>query len=396
MNRLFLLMVLAWLPLLGACAADRSRDERTVDAPSGPLARDPQGASKPAVTTATTPPVNAAPAAPAPLIAATPAVPAAVAPLPEKLPGETHPGQFAFARELAVKLGATRPDRSEAAINAILAGAEYRESIIAAMTRPAESVKAWREYRPIFINDARIDGGVAFLRDNRALLDEVSAQYGVPSEVIVAIIGVETSYGRITGSYRVLDALATLAFYFPRRAPFFRGELAQLLSLPEETFPQPIESLMGSYAGAMGWGQFMPTSFANWAVDHDRDGSIDLWNSKADIFASIAKYFVDHGWQDDAPVVHRARAEAHAQPFVAAGLDPAVSVGRLRELGYEPETKLDDAMPASLITLEGAQGREYWITHQNFFVISRYNRSPMYSLAVHQLAERIRAGASGA
>ncbi len=333
--------------------------------------------AKPAVTTATIPPANAV-----------------VAPLPAKLPGETHPGQFAFARELGAKLGSTRPDRTESAINAILSGARYQQGIIDAMTRPAEG-KAWREYRPIFINDARINGGVAFLRENRKLLDEVSKKYGVPAEIIVAIIGVETSYGRITGSHRVLDALSTLAFHYPRRAPYFRGELVQFLSLPASTFPKPIEGLQGSYAGAMGWGQFMPTSFANWAVDHDSDGQIDLWSSKPDIFASIANYFIEHGWQTGAPVVHRARPEAGAKPYAAPGLDPSIDVARLRSLGYRSETPLDGNLPASMITLEGGEGTEHWITHQNFFVISRYNRSPMYSLAVHQLAEQIRAGAAG-
>ncbi len=380
MNRSLVFIGLLGLPLLVACAANPPRaDARPVTVETRPIAPSSAAAPrKPAVATATIPPANAP-----------------IAPLPDKLPGETHPGQFAFARDLALKLGPTRPDRSEAAINAILAGASYQQSIIDAMTRPAEG-KPWSDYRPIFINDARIEGGVAFLRENRALLDSVSKRYGVPSEIIVAIIGVETSYGRITGNYRVLDALATLAFHYPKRAPFFRGELAQLLSLPESTFPQPIAALKGSYAGAMGWGQFMPTSFANWAVDHDADGDIDLWSSKPDIFASIAKYFVDHGWQSNAPVVHRARAEAGAKSYVAPGLEPSLDVLRLRQLGYSTESALDDKMPASLITLQGSEGPEYWMTHQNFFVISRYNRSPMYSLAVYQLAERIRAGADGA
>ncbi len=379
MNRSLVFFGLMGLPLLVACAATPPRAEAVpVAVDSRPLAQPSTVAAKPVVTTASIPPA----AAP-------------VAPLPAKLPGETHPGQFAFARELSARLGAARPDRSEAAVNAILAGATYQQSIIDAITRPAEG-KPWSAYRPIFINDARIDGGIAFLRENRALLDEVSSRYGVPSEIIVAIIGVETSYGRITGNYRVLDALATLAFHYPKRAPFFRGELAQLLSLPADMFPQPLEALKGSYAGAMGWGQFMPTSFANWAVDHDADGDIDLWASKPDIFASIARYFIDHGWQSNAPVVHRARADGGARAYVAPGLEPSLDVRRLRELGYRTEAALDDNLAASLITLAGSEGPEYWMTHQNFFVISRYNRSPMYSLAVYQLAERIRAGAGGA
>src|SRR5690606_19189441 len=207
-------------------------------------------------------------------------------------------------------------------ILSVLSGAEHRQSIIDAMTRPAEAVRPWRDYRPIFVNDARISGGRAFYAENREALDRVAAETGVPAEYIVAIIGVETSYGRITGSYRVLDALYTLAFGFPRRAPFFAGELAQLFALAQEEPQLDITALKGSYAGAMGMGQFMPSSYRLWAKDGDGDGRRDLLTHTPDVFASIANYFVVHGWERGAPVVARASRDPGAGDFKPEGLEP--------------------------------------------------------------------------
>ncbi len=391
MKRLTALLLLSIVPLLSSCAASTGGMRDDALAAGRGSAASPTAATAPAAIA--TPAVNAAPRAQPGTPAATVSPP--VEALPALLPGETHPGQFAFARALAAKLGPGRADRSEAAINQILDGARYQQSIIDAITRPAEG-KPWRDYRPIFINDARIRGGVEFLRANRAQLESAAKRYGVPVEIIVAIIGVETSYGKNTGSYRVLDALATLAFHYPKRAPFFRGELEQLLSLPARSFPQPIDQLKGSYAGAMGWGQFMPTSFAEWGVDADQDESIDLWSSKPDIFASIANYFIEHGWVSGESVVHRASARNDATTVTREGLEPTMTVGQLRGLGYSASEPLADSTPSNLVELDGAQGKEYWITHQNFYVISRYNRSPMYSLAVYQLAQEIKAGAEGA
>jgi membrane-bound lytic murein transglycosylase B len=301
---------------------------------------------------------------------------------------ETHPGQHAFARELAAEARQARPDLTEARINEILDGAVKQPGIIAAMTRPAEA-KPWSDYRPIFMTEARIAGGAAYWREHAALLEPVAAEYGVPPEIIVAIIGVETSYGRITGSWRVLDALATLAFHYPPRAPYFRGELKRLLLLPEDTFPMPIGELRGSYAGAMGHAQFMPTSYATWAVDHDRDGRIDLWNNDGDIFASIAKYFIDHGWQPGAPVTDRATVGEDAIAPARDGFLPVSSVGELAEAGFTISAERDPATPATSLELAGAAGPEHWITYQNFYAITRYNRSPLYAMAVYQLSQAI-------
>lgn len=279
-----------------------------------------------------------------------------------------------------------------------LAQAEYKQSIIDAITRPAEAVKPWRDYRTIFMTPARIDGGIAFYRDNREPLERVAAQTGVPAEYIVAIIGVETFYGRNTGSYRVLDALYTLAFDHPKRAPFFAGELAQLFALAKEEPQLDVLALKGSYAGAMGMGQFMPSSYRLWAKDGDRDGRRDLLTHKPDVFASIANYFVVHGWQADGPVVARAALDPGRDEFVPENFEPVRPLSTLAERGYRPQagepTPRDPAAEgATVVNLDGAAGREYWIGYRNYYVITRYNRSPMYALAVHQLAQAIRAGA---
>jgi len=276
------------------------------------------------------------------------------------------------------------------AIRATLAQAEYKQAIIDAISRPAEQVKPWRDYRPIFLTDARIDGGRAFYAENREALDRVAASSGVPAEDIVAIIGVETSYGKITGGYRVLDALYTLAFWHPKRAPFFAGELAQLFALVKEEPQLDILALKGSYAGAMGMGQFMPSSYRNWAKDGDGDGRRDLLDHKPDVFASIANYFVVHGWQREGAVVARADRAAGAADFVPPELDPVYPLADLAARGYRPQPGQPVAEGATLLSLDGEMGREYWFGYRNFYVITRYNHSPMYAMAVHQLAQAIR------
>ena len=303
-----------------------------------------------------------------------------------------HPGQAEFVREVVAASKASGTPRSAREVEARLAHAVYQPGIIELISRPAEKTRAWREYRPIFMTPKRIEDGIAFYRENRRLLDEVSEKYGVPAELIVAIIGVETNYGRITGKHRVIDALATLAFYYPPRAEFFRGELKQLLLLGDAPFPKKLHELQGSYAGAMGWGQFMPTSFAKYARDHDGDGRIDLWGSKGDIFASIANYFVGYGWQTSAPVAHRAKPARAARKLSPSGYEPVYTVGQLAQWGYPVDAALDPGTPATLVAFEGEAGTEYWVVQQNFYVITRYNRSPMYSLAVHQLAQAIGQG----
>ncbi|MFI4969698.1 MAG: lytic murein transglycosylase B [Lysobacterales bacterium] len=302
---------------------------------------------------------------------------------------DVQAAQRAFAAEVASE-GGPRAD----AVLATLSGAKVQQSILDAIARPAEATRPWSAYRPIFLTEQRIGDGIAFYRANRELLDRVGVEYGVPPSVIVAILGVETSYGRIAGKYRVLDALATLAFHYPPRGAFFRGELKQLFLLGDRHLAYPIDQLRGSYAGAMGWGQFMPTSIAQWAKDEDGDGRIDLWNSLPDITASVANYFAAHGWQKDQPVAVRAQAASDARALDPANSEPVYPVQQMEAWGYAPLERVDADTPSTLLKLEGERGTECWLTFKNFHVITRYNRSPLYSMAVWQLAEAIAAGAA--
>ena len=300
--------------------------------------------------------------------------------------------ELQFAAELAKAHGL-----DQAAILVTLAKARYQQSVIDTMTRPAEA-KPWKDYRLIFLNPRRIDDGADFYRANTALLQDVGKKYGVPPQIVVAILGVESNYGATPMRYRVLDALTTLAFYFPPRQKYFRSELAQLFLLRSAKFPYAPEDLLGSYAGAMGWPQFMPSSIAQFARDGDGDGKVDLWASLPDICASVANYFEAHGWEPGGPVALRAQVAANAQKVEPKGLVPAYSLRQLAERGYTVDTKpdsiqLDPMTPATLIRLDGADGPEVWITFENFYAISRYNKSPLYSLAVYQLSQAIAAAA---
>ncbi|MDE2307070.1 MAG: lytic murein transglycosylase B [Xanthomonadaceae bacterium] len=299
----------------------------------------------------------------------------------------THPGQAELVREVARATG-----KDPAALNALLDSAKVQQGILDAIDRPAES-KPWKDYRPIFLTGERVDEGIAFYRQHRALLDQVGRQYGVEPAYIVAILGVETNYGRNTGNYRVLDALVTLGLHYPPRAKFFREQLKTLLELPDSRLGGPLDTLTGSYAGAQGWGQFMPSSIRDFAVDEDGDGRIDLKNSLPDIFASVANYLAGHGWVRGGPVAARAQPDAAAKPISVPDAAPQWPLEQLEAWGYAPLQTLSPAQPSSLLTLQGANGPEYWFTFQNFYVITHYNRSPLYAMAVDQLAQAIAAGA---
>ena len=303
---------------------------------------------------------------------------------------ETHPGQDALVREVARDTG-----KSKASLDAILDGAKKQQSIIDAMNRPAEG-KPWKDYRPIFLTEQRIAAGAAFYDEHRALLDGIGKKYGVPPEYIVAIVGVETFYGKNTGKYKVIDALSTLAFYYPKRAPFFREQLKVLLELPNNHLGGPIDSLTGSYAGAQGWGQFMPSSIRDWGVDYDHDGRIDMKGSMGDIFASVANYFVEHGWEKGGPIAARVQPDARVRaPEVPKDWRPVAPVESFVASGFAPTQHLNPGRDAQLVRLDGPSGDEYWMTFQNFYVITTYNRSPMYALAVDQLAQAIHARTHG-
>ncbi|MEO8671730.1 MAG: lytic murein transglycosylase B [Tahibacter sp.] len=300
------------------------------------------------------------------------------------------PVETEFAAEMARNYGL-----EASAVAQTLSSAQFQQSIIDAMSRPAEA-KPWKAYRPIFVTDKRRDDGVTFYREHRELIDRAAAEFHVAPEIIVAILGVETSYGKNSGKYRVLDALYTLSFHYPPREKFFRGELSQLLRLGDMHLAYPIAELRGSYAGAMGWGQFMPTSIAKYARDYDGDGRIDLWNSLPDIVASVACYFQGYGWEENGPIATRAQPATDARELTPANSEPVYPLEQLVAWGYAPLAHFEPQRPANLLKLEGEQGPEFWITFQNFHVITRYNKSPLYAMAVMQLAASIAEGVGAA
>jgi membrane-bound lytic murein transglycosylase B len=272
---------------------------------------------------------------------------------------------------------------------ALFAQAERKQTILDAIARPAEKVKAWKEYRPIFLTDSRIARGVDFWREHAVTLARAEQEYGVPPQVIVSIIGVETFYGGNTGSYRVLDALSTLAFDYPPRAPFFRQQLKEFLQLSREEQVDPL-SLKGSYAGAMGLPQFMPGSFRAYAVDFDDDGHIDIWNNPVDAIGSVASYFKQHGWKAGQPVVSQAQVKGEqVEQGLTVGIEPVKTLGELRALGWSSTDALAAEQPVTAFRLEADSGPQYWLGLPNFYAITRYNRSVMYAMAVHQLSEAL-------
>lgn len=292
-----------------------------------------------------------------------------------------------FATRVEAEYGVPRAD-----VLKVLADAQRKDSILKAISRPAEKSKPWHEYRQIFLNQKRVEGGQAFWRQHARSLERVSTQTGVPIEIIVAIIGIETNYGRITGSYRVLDALSTLAFDYPKRSEFFTRELEHFFVLTREENVDVLK-VKGSYAGAMGAGQFMPSSYRLYAVDGDTNGQRDLWGSWDDVFASIANYFLAHGWQRDQPTAAMAKADREtARNLASKILTPAYRLGFLRDQGVQFKTSLNDNDIGTLIPFEQPDGDEHLVGFHNFFVITRYNRSRLYARSVMELGNEIAAG----
>lgn len=274
-------------------------------------------------------------------------------------------------------------------VEKILADSAVQQSILDAMSRPAEKVKPWHEYRAIFITPKRIQAGVEFYAEHRELLAQIEADTGVPPTMILGIVGVESFFGRITGKHRVVDALATLGFDYPPRAKFFRSELNQAFLLAREEQMDLLE-IKGSYAGAMGPPQFIPSSYRNYAIDGDGDGRRDLIDNWADILASVANYFAVHRWQAGKPVAALGTvSEDAAELPLNDGLKLQSTVGDLSKAGVFFPTELANDARAGLWQLEGADGDEYWVGFDNLYVITRYNRSVMYALAAWELGEAI-------
>jgi membrane-bound lytic murein transglycosylase B len=263
-------------------------------------------------------------------------------------------------------------------------------SVLEAIARPAEKKKNWQEYRKIFITDKRIKEGLAFWSENAPILAAAEREYGVPPEIVVAIIGVETFYGRYKGKYPVLDSLVTLGFDYPPRQKFFRSELEHFLLLAQEENLDPLE-IKGSYAGAMGKSQFISSSYRHYAVDFDGNGTRDLWSSNEDAIGSVANYFKMHGWKQGEIITVPAKVKGERfKALLEKGLKPVASVSELPQYDVTAEHNADAQQAVALLEFKKNNSDEYWLGFDNFYVITRYNHSHMYAMAVYQLSQKIK------
>ncbi|MBX2823614.1 MAG: lytic murein transglycosylase B [Gammaproteobacteria bacterium] len=275
------------------------------------------------------------------------------------------------------------------ALEKLFADLSVQEEVIELISRPAERTLTWEEYRAIFLTEKRIRAGLTFAAEHRDWLAKAEATYGVPARIITAIIGVETFYGRITGKHNALAALGTLAFGYPPRADFFRRELTEFLLLAKEEGFDPRE-VTGSYAAAMGMPQFIASSYRAYAVDFDQDGKRDLWQNPADIIGSVANYFSRHGWRPGEAVAEQvATTDQRWKALVVEQLKPIRSLKTLKKNGLSPHHKTEGLM--SVMQFDVGGKAQAWIGHQNFYVITRYNHSRLYAMAVYQLAEALQA-----
>ncbi len=295
------------------------------------------------------------------------------------------PEAKAFVDKMVTKHGFDRDY-----VQKLIDGAVRKQSILDAISRPAEKTKTWGEYRKIFVTQTRTRQGKEFMQKHAKTLARAERDFGVPAEMISAIIGVETRYGRNTGSFRVLDSLATLGFDYPPRSKFFAKELEEFLLLVKEQKFDPTV-VKGSYAGAMGYGQFISSSYRHYAIDFDGDGIADIINNPVDAIGSVANYFKSHGWQPGQPVTYKATVTADHNPDSAnQKLKPKFTVAELQAQGYQSSVAIDGEQMATAMRLEGDEGIEYWLGLKNFYVITRYNHSKLYAMAVFQLSEELR------
>jgi membrane-bound lytic murein transglycosylase B len=275
--------------------------------------------------------------------------------------------------------------------------AKKLDSVLESIARPAEKRLTWKQYRPIFVTKKRSKRGMQFMDKHRSTLERAEKEFGVPAEIITAIIGVETYYGRQTGGHIVFDSLTTLGFDYPPRSKFFKSELKQFLLLSKEE-DISVDDMTGSYAGAMGMPQFISSSYRNYAIDFDGDGKRDLWNSVPDVIGSVANYFKQHGWKNGESVTHPVTVSKGSDVWQKNSLKPNVKISELKKNGvtfdFKPgadETEHSDGeVMATLLKYEGKRGDEYWIGLHNFYVITRYNHNEMYAMAVFQLSEKLK------
>jgi membrane-bound lytic murein transglycosylase B len=287
-----------------------------------------------------------------------------------------------------IKMMVTTHQFDESELNELFQAVEIKEDILKRISSPAEGLP-WYKYRKIFMTDARINGGVKFWQENESALTAVEKQTGVPAEIIIAILGVETFYGQKTGNHRVIDALSTLAFAYPPRSKFFLNELKNYLLQCREEHINPLEPT-GSYAGAMGMPQFMPSSFRVYAADFDNDGRRDIWHNKGDVIASVANYFVKHQWQTGQAIAITVNATGeNYKTAMTSDLKPDLRVAELESLNLKISRPLPLNTKVKLLAFEHEQGEELWAGLDNFYVITRYNHSPLYAMAVYQLSQSI-------
>jgi membrane-bound lytic murein transglycosylase B len=257
------------------------------------------------------------------------------------------------------------------------------------LAQPAERTQTFRQYRPMFISPQMVSNGVEFIETHRTWLEKAERDLGVSEEVVAAIIGIETRYGNFLGQHRTFDALATLAVTEGRRAEYFQREFIQFMLIMRELSFEPL-SVVGSYAGAMGYPQFMPTSYNAYAVDHDEDGQIDIWNSPADAIGSVANYLAEHGWRAGDVIATMASVSEEPRDLKLNSFDRDQTLDTILAAGWQPDQVAEDSTQVHPMRLDGDDGPEYWLGYRNFWVISRYNRSILYSMAVFQLAEELR------
>lgn len=271
----------------------------------------------------------------------------------------------------------------------LFGGTKYSDKVLQAMSKPAEGLP-WYKYRKIFLKESRIKKGASFWKKHKETLNRAEEVYGVPPQIIVGIVGVETRYGQYKGNDKVMDSLATLAFHYPKRAKFFRSELEQFLLLTREQNVDPL-SLKGSYAGAMGIPQFISSSYRNYAVDFDGDGKKDLWQNPVDAIGSVANYFSRHGWEAGAGVVYPVKVTGdRVSAVIDKDLKPDIKTGDLKNYDIVSNWGIPAATLVKVMQFEQKGHNDYWIGLHNFYVITRYNHSSLYAMAVYQLSEEIK------
>ncbi|XOV83386.1 MAG: lytic murein transglycosylase B [bacterium] len=306
---------------------------------------------------------------------------------------QDHPQPYAERADVVAYIAelANQHGFAESDLKALFARARQRQDIIDRISRPAEKTWTWARYRNLLVDDARVEKGVAFWQAHAQTLTRAQQVFGVEPEYVLAILGIETRYGEVKGSFPVLDALATLGFDYPPRADFFRSELTQFLLLAREEGKDPAE-LLGSYAGAMGYGQFISSSYRHYAVDFDNDGVRDIWSNPVDAIGSIANYFAEHRWRSGEAVARRLDVSLDAaRPWLTTGLSLPHTVSQMAVSGL-PVAGLAGEAKAALYRMDAEEQDEFWLGLHNFYVITRYNRSHMYALAVHQLSQEIKRG----